>query len=338
MVKNIAQRGRLPDMKKSRVRMTMVLVAALLSAFFFLPLPISRVRETGLLQIHDTSVYQVTVRDPGGTLWEQFVHDGDIVVKDQKLAAFRNSRLSEDIERLEEMVKTLNQQWLVHQAQLQNAGNDPMKKAAVKQEMAKVDGDRKSAETGLATAKRIFNELSVLKADRGGVVMGAPHQSDMGKFWDKAESGPFCQIGDRSKLCVLVPVSPSEYQEIKDNLIRVRGSKPAQDAFLEATILLPNRSDHLYSGKVISMPDRHEENVPVALTSRGGGPIATKPSQNPNASEPVAQTYLITVEINEPDGTMIPGVQAKVKIHLRWRSAAWWCGQKIASALEIGLW
>ena len=72
--------------------------------------------------------------------------------------------------------------------------------------------------------------------------------------------------------------------------------------------------------------------------SRGGGPVAVRPSQNPSVNEPVAQTYLIQVEILDPDGSILPNTQAKVKIHLQWRSGAWWVTQKIASALDWGLW
>ena len=43
-------------------------------------------------------------------------------------------------------------------------------------------------------------------------------------------------------------------------------------------------------------------------------------------------------KIVKPDGTIIPGTHANVKVHLRWRSAAWWVSQKLASVVEWGLW
>ena len=101
---------------------------------------------------------------------------------------------------------------------------------------------------------------------------------------------------------------------------------------------MANRSDHIYIGKVTAVPDRHEDNIELGLTSRGGGPVAVRPSENQGANEPVAQTYVIQVEIVDVDGAILPGTQARVKIHLRWRSASWWCAQKIASALDWGLW
>src|SRR5438874_699762 len=51
LIKNIRKRGRLPDMKSARVAMTAAGIAILLLGFFFLPLPGSRVRQPGLVQV-----------------------------------------------------------------------------------------------------------------------------------------------------------------------------------------------------------------------------------------------------------------------------------------------
>ena len=336
MYKNIKQRGRLPDMKPARVRITVAVALILLTAFFFLPLPVNRVRETGQVQIQDAFVYQVTVREPGGQLVEQFVRDGDEVKPGQKLAVFRNAHQTARTGQLEKEVAFLRQQRVTVQAQMQAAAMDAVTQAGYREEASKIGGKLKAVEESLKTEQRVSNELNDLKADRGGVVMSAPRQAEMFKFWDKAESPPFCKIGDRSKMRVLVPVSPTEYRELRESLEKRK--RDGQDPALEASILLSNRSDKIYRGKVTVIPDRHEDNIPIGLTSRGGGSVAVKPSQNPNTNEPVAQTYVIQVELLDPDSTIIPGTQAKVKVHLQWHSAAWWVKHQIASALEWGLW
>ncbi|MCE9533936.1 MAG: hypothetical protein K8T89_22850 [Planctomycetes bacterium] len=336
--KNIKQRGRLPDMKPNRVRITVVVAVALLVAFFLLPLPINRVREAGLVQIQDGHVFQVTVPDPGGQLMEQVVHDGDPVKAGQKLGVFRNPVQSARTKQLEKEVEFLKSQMLVLEAQMKTASQESVVQAEYKTQLSTIEGKLRAAQDSFLTEKRVLAELSELRANHAGKVLSAPKNADMYKFWDKAESGTFCKIGDMSRLRVTVPVSPTEYREIKQYLDELRTQNPNEKPVLDATILLSNRSDHLYSGKVTAVPDRHEDNLPIGLTSRGGGPVAVRPSQNPEANEPVAQTYLIQVEILDPDATILPGTQAKVKIHLRWRSAAWWVGQKIASALDWGLW
>jgi len=41
---------------------------------------------------------------------------------------------------------------------------------------------------------------------------------------------------------------------------------------------------------------------------------------------------------DDPDSTLVPGTLGQAKIHLEWKSAAWWAWRSIASALDIGLW
>src|SRR5437763_177917 len=54
VIKNIRQRGRLPDMKAARVYITLTVFVALILGIFFLPLPFSRVHETGLVPADPT--------------------------------------------------------------------------------------------------------------------------------------------------------------------------------------------------------------------------------------------------------------------------------------------
>ena len=51
VIKNIRQRGRLPDMKAARVYITLFVFTLLIVGFFLLPLPVSRVHETGLVLV-----------------------------------------------------------------------------------------------------------------------------------------------------------------------------------------------------------------------------------------------------------------------------------------------
>src|SRR5437764_6541529 len=64
VIKNISQRGRLPDMKAPRVYVTFGVLAVVLLLFFFLPLPVSRVHETGLVVVDPTAVEAVLLPEP----------------------------------------------------------------------------------------------------------------------------------------------------------------------------------------------------------------------------------------------------------------------------------
>src|SRR5207253_9310963 len=63
--KNIHKRGRLPDMKPVRVTVTAAVVAAVLLGFFFVPLPVSRVRQSGVVEVQPEFITKVFVAEPG---------------------------------------------------------------------------------------------------------------------------------------------------------------------------------------------------------------------------------------------------------------------------------
>src|SRR5262249_23683101 len=63
--KNIHKRGRLPDMKPVRVTLSGAALAAVVLAFFLVPLPVSRIRQPGLVQIHPDHSSPVHVEVPG---------------------------------------------------------------------------------------------------------------------------------------------------------------------------------------------------------------------------------------------------------------------------------
>jgi putative peptide zinc metalloprotease protein len=77
--------------------------------------------------------------------------------------------------------------------------------------------------------------------------------------------------------------------------------------------------------------------VPLALTQRGGGSLAVKPNEDPNVLIPLAQVYLVEVEITDPDIAIDPGQLAKVKIHTKWRSGFWWVKRALSNAMDLGL-
>jgi putative peptide zinc metalloprotease protein len=105
---------------------------------------------------------------------------------------------------------------------------------------------------------------------------------------------------------------------------------------LAVSIHVKGRSDRDFNGRVRSLPAQNAATVPVQLTQRGGGPLAVRPGGDPNVLQPLAQVYLVEVEILDPDGAIDPGQLASVKIHTKWRSAAWWVGRSIANAVDIG--
>src|SRR5262249_32696039 len=158
---------------------------------------------------------------------------------------------------------------------------------------------------------RRINALKVLKAPRDGTVMSPPHKEDIFKRWEKADAVPFCSIGDTKRLRILLPVTPPDYRLIRENLDE-RGGR------LEVLIHVPGRFDKVCQGWITKLPESDAKEVPVALTHRGGGSLAVKPSSDPRSDgrtvEPLVQTYLVAIDIEDPDPAFCPGTLVRVQV------------------------
>jgi putative peptide zinc metalloprotease protein len=107
---------------------------------------------------------------------------------------------------------------------------------------------------------------------------------------------------------------------------------------IAAAVYVAGRTDRVYQGRVRRLPQADSKQVPPQLTQRGGGPLAVKQSgEEGRETTPVAQVYLVEVEIVDPDASIRPGTLVQVKVYCRWRSAAWWVKRKLAEALDFGL-
>jgi putative peptide zinc metalloprotease protein len=335
LVKGVRQRGRLPDMKRKRVMVSAVILAAILGVFFFLPLPVSRVREVGMVQVSEGHRESVHVAE-NGILTEVLVHDGQYVERGTDLGRFTSPQLEFERQQYEKEVEAAEQLIRTTQARLAEAGGDPAARSKLEQQLADARNSRTNNQAQLEVRDRLIAETSVLKAPRAGMVMGAPKPDDLLRTWDKSDPQPFCIVGDPTKLRVVILAGAVDYREMKVNLDRIRAIDP--NGYLEVSILPSRRSDKQFTGRITKLPDTDEKNVPIQLTHRGGGTWATKPGGDPNVHQPMVQAYLVPIEVDDPDATLAPGTLATCKVHVKWRSGAWWAWRSIASALDVGLW
>ncbi len=330
MVKNIRQRGRLPDMKAKRVYITLTIFAGLVAAFFLLPLPISRVRDTGLVSIHPDFGVSVGLSEPA-YLDKLEVDEGQTVVRGQVLARFISQPLSEEITKLRaEMLEGQQIADDLHQ-QLGEKNIPPAAAAQLKGQEVEYREKARQADRKLTELKRRANDLLELKAPRDGVVMGLPRPTDVGKQYDRnfQDQKPVCTVGDPTRLIVKIPVSANDYRLLKDDQTKEG---------LFVSFYVKGRTDRIFKGRLLRLPDSDAKQVPIALTQRGGGPLAVKQSgEGGQETTPVAQTYLIEAELTDPDATVLPGALVLAKVHCQWRTGAWWVGRFVASALDIGL-
>ena len=336
MVKGVRQRGRLPDMKRKRVAVSGVILAAILAAFFFFPLPVSRVREVGMVQVSEGYRESVHVAETG-ILTQVLVHDGQPVERGMDLARFINPQFEFERQQYEQQRDAAGKLVASIQARRAAASGDPAALSKLEVQLGEAKKDFNHNQSQLRRVQDLIADTQVLKAPRAGMVMGAPKPDDLLRTWDKSEGTPVCTIGDTTKLRYVIGVGAVDYREMKLNLERARIENP-DDPHLEASILPSRRSDHQFKGRITKLPETDEKNIPLQLTHRGGGTIATKPGGDPNVHQPIIQIYLVAVEVEDPDETLAPGTLASVKVHLKWRSAAWWAWRSVAGALDIGLW
>jgi putative peptide zinc metalloprotease protein len=176
-------------------------------------------------------------------------------------------------------------------------------------------------------------KIRELRAPRDGYVLAAPQSDEVGKLFDKGtmDTDALFSVGDPYRVLIRVPVNPPDYKLLKEDL--------AERQELDVSILIKGRSDHEFSGRLNGdgMPRQSSETVPQQLTQKGGGPLATKPGGDPKVFIPLAQVYLVDVEITDPDSALLLGQLGSMKIHTKWRSGAWWVGRALANALDIGL-
>jgi putative peptide zinc metalloprotease protein len=268
----------------------------------------------------------VYVYEPG-ILETLHVRDGQYVEKGELLADFRSLDLENQMEEAgsEHKIRVVQLDALREQAK---QTTDPLERAKVEAAINKAGNERAMFAQRVERFEARSHTLH-LRAPRAGVVMSPPHLDEVGRPWDKDQATPFCTIGDPTRLRALIPVSTADYNLLKEDL--------AADPGLAVTIRVQGRATHVWQGRIESLPESEAREVPFQLTAKGGGPLAVKPSAQPNVYVPQNQQYLVPIDFRQTDNAICPGTLAQVKIHCRWRTGGWWLWRAVSSTFDLGL-
>jgi putative peptide zinc metalloprotease protein len=163
--------------------------------------------------------------------------------------------------------------------------------------------------------------------------MGLPPKEEVGKFWQKDQAVPFCSVGDPAKLRVLVPVTPDDYELIRDN--KKKADKEGTE--LAVTVRVIGRGGLTWRGTVSHLPASEAKDVPESLSQKSGGPLTVRPGATPHQLVPQSQVFLVGIDLVDPDAAICPGVLAQVKVHNEYRSAAWWAWRSLSKTFDLGL-
>jgi putative peptide zinc metalloprotease protein len=327
----IHKRGRLPDMKSRRVSISVGVVCLVLIVFFLVPLPVSRVRQTGVVQLQPDAVVKVFVPYPGGILDKLYAQNGEMVEENQVLARFHNLEKENELGQARTNFEVAEIRVRALQSEIDKA-LDAGEKSKLARDKVQAEGDRARYLEQVRGLDKALKELEI-RAPRSGVVLGLPNIDEVGKYWDpearEQSTTAFCSIGDPAELRVLIPVGPADYRLLSDDLRRTPD--------LAVTIRIQGRASQTWDGRVAHLPETEAKDVPAGLTTRCGGPLAVKPSANPYVYVPQSQQWLVGVDLQQHDSAMCPGTLAQVKIHCRWRTGAWWAWRTLSSTFDLGL-
>ncbi len=330
--KNIHQRGRLPDMKPARVALTVSVFAALLFGFFFVPLPVSRVHAVGLVQVNPDQATAITVsKEFPVTLEKLHIEDGQWVRKGEILAEFSSRTLADKMReaRSESAVRENERRSLERQRE---ATTDKSEKAQMDQRVTEALTKHEQAEKQYRYYEQQLRLAQALIAPQDGYVMGAPTKDQVGKLWDPKT--PLCTVGNRQSLRVLIGVTPADYHVLQENL---REKLTTTHRGLPVTVRVQGLAEERWLGELKKLPEAEAQTIPLALSSKSGGPIAVQPNSQPDKLIPQTQHYLVPIDLAQPDECIQPGTMARVKIHCKHRSCAWWVWRTINDTFNLGL-
>jgi putative peptide zinc metalloprotease protein len=225
LIHNIYKRGRLPDMKRWRVMVSSSVLLGIVAFLCLVPVPLSRVRAVGVVQSQAQAADKLFVRF-SGTLEELRYRPGDTVQKGAVVARFRNR----DVDARYEAAR-LEASTHVHTLELLRRQRAEIKDPKEKARLVEEEGDEQSkkveAETKMALAEHVRNDELVLVAPRTGVIGMVPRADEVGKWFEKDAIHPFCTILTPRTLWVALPLEPTDFNRLKENL---EGLTPAARA------------------------------------------------------------------------------------------------------------
>jgi len=304
--KSIHRRGRLPDMKPVRVAVSSALVLGTLTAVMLIPLPMS-VKGITVIQPDPAYVRGVVVQDEGSFLAELLVKDGEPVKAGEPLARFENLDLNIKLEEALKQIPLVKRQIQALIQQQQASGN---RTGPIANQLVKARGELDKLEHARLLLQEQQNRL-VLRAPLDGTVMKLVPRETVGSLIPRGTE--LCSIGDPTRLRAIFMVSPGDKDLINtgdETLIRIHG-----------------RGYNYWKGHVTEIATSETKEVPAQFSSKSGGDVATETKHDESSGRqierPQSQVFTVTVDLDEMDEAIHPGVMGRVKVICPNRTLAW---------------
>jgi putative peptide zinc metalloprotease protein len=304
--------GRLQQVKKKNVRITLAVVAALAAFVFFVPLPY-RIRCA--LEVKPRDAQSVYVAVPG-ELAKINVQPGDRVAANQPLGELNSIELLLQIAELKGKVDLYTRK--VETLEYNRLGGDKV----AGQDLASMQKSLQMYKNQLKEKEHDLDRL-VLKSPVEGTVIPPPeipkrrsHDGELRTFSGTPlreinlgahlpESTLFCQIGDPSKMEAVLVVDQDEIEFMDEN----------QDVDIKIDEL-PGRTYHTTIAEIAKADLKV---APRQLSNKGGGEVATKTDES-GADRPINISYQARAPLDNSDGLLFVGLRGQAKVHARWQT------------------
>jgi len=309
--------GRMHKVKKERVIATACVVAAIVAAIFFVPLPYSVYSP---FEVQARNAAQVFSSEPGN-IAEIYVKPGDYVKKGDKLLRLNNPDMELELERLKAR----------YQGAEQALANLNLIRFTDPTAVDQID----TAEEVLASAKKQYEEKQreydrlLIRAPRDGMVIPPPtRETKPGESKDRLASWtghPFqqknigapltptdliCQIGDPTDLEAVMIVDQA-YIDL------VHGGEAAH----KVRLLLDSQTHTAINSHVAEIGTNEMEAVNPALSSAKGGRLETVTDPS-GMTRPLSSSYPVRAPLSASAGSVQIGMQGQGRIYTGWQPIA----------------
>ena len=323
--------GRLEQVKKERLRISVAVVGAAILAFLFLPLPY---RIFCTLDVEARDAKTVYVEAPG-SLFEVNVYPGKEVKKGDVLARLKNMDIEANVAELQGRYDQLDAE--LTSLRRQSPGDSQATgETANKEEL--LDSYFKQ----LQQKKRELDELVLTAPINGFVIPPIPlpePQADdserLPSWWgtplEKRNLGaylkagvPFCQIGDPKKMQANMIIDQAD--------IELVAAKTDESPGSHVVIKLDELPSDTFTSEVIGISKKDMKNTPRELSHKSGGDLQTKTDPTTGTERPLNPSYEAMAALDNDEGLLRVGLRGGAKVSAtRWISLGgrvWrWFGQ-----------
>lgn len=328
--RNIYRRGRVPDMKSNRVMITTCLAMTALAVFFIVPMPVSRLRSQALVMPQPEASRRLFMTHPG-ILTQLKVRPGQKVLAGEELAHFINREVEAKLSQGRAELDAGEKYLAILQVQRGRAV-DPNDRDKLDETVAKTTRQVELGKVEISSLEKIINEKLTLRSPIDGIISSSPKIDDVGKLFQEDPRSPLFVVYQEGHLSACMPLTTEEFKRLLDYT-----GTTSQIKSPEMILRIHGQGMREWSAHIHSLPPAEAREIPLALSTRGGGPVAIKAGGRPEQLVPQTQHFLVYLDIENSDKSLVPGNMAQVKIYLKPETCATWLWRTVNDVFELGL-